>query len=299
MPQPSYHLQLSGEILDTWSESPTSSPFDPNHPKNRTAFFHGSLGPDMGFFSAESQFLARVSHRCPTGDFARELLRQAQSDVQIAFSFGWVSHILLDALVHPLINAAAAQRLGLDLETTPLAELEHTHIRLEIGLDLAVHRRHTRLHRLRLEPLFDAQSLGFLGRALAGVHGSSISGAVLDATHRRVCQVLRPMLTLQATMSYARVDGALGTLTPAVWSARAGLGTLQAVASRVKGAGSKTAAFLTPLHVETELLQKIGEAVARFRREFQSHVTSGLATLPNYHVDTGRIDDAGYSESAA
>jgi zinc dependent phospholipase C len=299
MPQPSYHLQHSREILDSWTENPTASPFDSKSPANRAAFLHGSLGPDMGFFSGAAEFLARLSHRSPTGDFARELLRHAHSDAQIAFAFGWVTHILLDSMMHPLINSAAAQRLGLDPETAPLSELEHTHIRFEIGLDLAVHRRHTRLHRLRLDPAFDAHSLGFLSQTLGVIHGVSVSGAELDIVHRRVCQVLGPMLTLQATMSYARLDGALGAVTPAVWSARAGLGTLHAVASRVKGAHSKTAAFLTPLHADTDLLQKIGDAVARFRWEFQSHVTSGLATLPNYHVDSGRIDNGRYSESAA
>src|SRR5262245_18481945 len=189
MPQPSYHLQLSLEFLDFWTENPTAAPFDSKLPQNRAAFLHGSLGPDMGFFSSDAQFLARLSHRSPTGDFARELLRHAHTETQIAFTFGWVTHTLLDSTVHPLVNAAAAQRLGLELETTPLAELEHTHIRFEIGLDLAVHRRHTRLHRLRLEPSFDAHSLAFLSRTLGVIHGASISGAELDAAHRRVSQV--------------------------------------------------------------------------------------------------------------
>lgn len=299
MPQPACHLRLSNQILETWIENPSLSPFDSTDPINRAAFRHGSLGPDMGFFPGAEPFLARLSHRGPTGDVARELLRHANTAVQRAFTYGWVTHVLLDAAVHPHINESAAGIMGVRLEDASPSALEHTHIRLEIGLDLTVHRADPSLQRLRLTPLFDSAGVGFISRALAAVHGVSFSHDVIAGAHRRVGQVLGPMLGLQATMAFARVDGAQGAITAAVWSARAGLGTLQAVASRVKGPDSKTAAFLRPLRIDHDLSQRIHEAVARFRAEFQSHVESALATLPNYNIDTGRIEVGRHCESAA
>jgi hypothetical protein len=299
MPQPSFHLQLSSEILTAWAAAPGTSPFDPFDTRNRTAFLHGSLGPDMGFFPGSVLMLSRLAHRDPTADLVRELLRQAHNERALAFGCGWAGHILLDAILHPAINAAAARRLGVCLSEAPPAQIEHAHIRLEIGLDLQVQRSHPALPRLRLDPVFDAGGLEFVTRALASVHGRVLPELTVVAAHRRVSQILGPMLALQAAMAFARTDGAEGTLTPAILSMRAGLGTLQMLATSVKGRSSKTAAFLAPLQPDAELTSQVSAGVARFRREFQSHAERGFATLPNYNVDDGSIAAVSYGESAA
>jgi hypothetical protein len=299
MPQPSLHLALCHDLLDAWSDRTGDSPFDSRDAQNRAAFLHGALGPDMGFFPGALLLLARLAHQNPTGEFVRVLAQHAPSERDFAFACGWASHLLLDAVIHPLINARAATLLGLRLEDVALAQLEHTHIRLEIGLDLAVHRRQPQLQRLRLNPVFDNPGLQHLARCYTRVHGVAIPLSALMVAHRRVCQILGPMLTLQSSMAFAGADGAAGDRSPAVWSVRAGLGTLQALARGFKGAASKTVAFLTPVRVDAELLGEIDVAVARFRPLFQSHLEAGLARWPNYNIDTGQIEPASYGESAA
>ena len=288
MPQPCFHLQIAETLLQRWSAHSAASPFPPSDPTNRFAFLHGSVAPDMGFFPGTPQLLAELAHLSRTADLTREILRLAQSDAQMAFALGWFSHILLDALVHPIVNSTARDLLGPATDHSR-AEHDHMHIRLEIGLDLAVHRQHSQMRRLRLPALFNRDDLRFLGRALAEIHGVSILPNVLATSHRRVAFFTAPLLTLQATMSACVPP--ITAPVPFVHSVKLGLGTLQNVAAYVGGPANWTLAFLSPVNPPEAFARAVDRAVAQFHVEFQRHIDQGLAFLPNYNLDTGEIEE--------
>ncbi len=177
MPQPSFHLQLASEILDAWADQPGACPFDPDSNACTQAFLHGSIGPDLGFFPGATRILATLAHSTPTGDLIREMLARAHGERETAFTYGWATHVLADAIMHPLINQAAADVLGVPLSVANPTDVQHLHIRLEIGLELVM-------------------------------HGARVSTDALAAAHRRVCRILGPMLALQSSMAFARTDGA-------------------------------------------------------------------------------------------
>src|SRR5918992_636154 len=108
MPQPAFHLQLANDFLLDWSDTPATCPFDITSCAQRRAFLHGSIGPDMGLFPGARHDLAVLAHRGPTGELIRAMLACAQNETELAFSYGWASHIFIDALVHPYVNATAA-----------------------------------------------------------------------------------------------------------------------------------------------------------------------------------------------
>jgi hypothetical protein len=242
----------------------------------------------MGFFPGTPRLLAELAHLSRTADLTREILRHAQSDAQIAYALGWASHILVDALIHPIVNSTAHELLGPALNHSR-AERDHMHIRLEIGLDLGVHREHRQLRRLRLPALFNRNDLRFVGRALAEIHGVSILPNLLAASHKRVAFFTGPLLTLQATMSACVPP--ITAPVPFVQSVRLGLGTLQNVAAYVGGPANSTVAFLSPVNPPQAFARAVDRAVAQFYVEFQRHIDQGLAFLPNYNLDTGEIEE--------
>jgi hypothetical protein len=208
--------------------------------------------------------------------------------VEVAFAYGWATHILVDAHVHPLVNDTAERLLGSPPNLARAAR-DHMHIRLEIGLDLLVHRTQRHLRRLRLPPVFDRAGLRFLGRAIDQIHGVTVLPEVLLASHRRVALLTPPLLTLQATMS-ACIPPVTAPV-PFVQSVKIGLGTLQTVALYVGGPGNSTVAFLSPVYPPDDFVRKLEDAVAQFDREFQRQVDHGLASLPNYNLETGAIEE--------
>jgi hypothetical protein len=289
VPQPSFHLHVADQLLRGWSDRPEQCPFDVESVASSQAFLHGSIGPDMGFFPGAARSLATAAHSGPTGDLARAMLRGAETDREVAFTYGWVTHILIDAFLHPLINQTAAELLGEPLAQADPLRVQHLHIRLEIGLELDSHRRFDYLQRIRLGRVLEPQGFRFLARAHELVQDLKISTRLLGGAHKRVCRILGPLMGLQASMAFARHDGAVGESSPGVWGLRTGLNTLHALATSVKGSESHTAAFLNPLLVPEELGLKIEPVLTRFRIEYAFHVARDLDTLPNYNVDDGSI----------
>src|SRR5262249_13193581 len=75
-----------------------------------------------------------LAHYIRSGQLARSLLRSAPDPVTRAFARGWATHVLADALIHPLINRAAGELLGRG-EPLTFADDPVGHIRVEQALD--------------------------------------------------------------------------------------------------------------------------------------------------------------------
>ena len=66
------------------------------------AFLCGSLGPDMGMFPGGEPLVSDLAHYVRAGDLANRLVDSARTEVQSAFAWGWVAHVLADIALHPL-----------------------------------------------------------------------------------------------------------------------------------------------------------------------------------------------------
>lgn len=137
MPGPALPFLLATIVYARWERTPVAAPFEPC-PAVRSAFLHGSLGPDMGYFPGADPMLAELAHHARTGMFCRALVHEAETDLARAFAWGWVTHVLADVAVHPLVNDACGELLlG---RRTPLwgPDVATAHLRVETGSNRAV-----------------------------------------------------------------------------------------------------------------------------------------------------------------
>jgi hypothetical protein len=94
------------------------------------------MGPDFGYYPGGDQTFADLAHDLCAADLARTLIRTAPDSRARAFAWGWATHVLADAVVHPVINREAARRSGQEVgEGLTYADAPGTHVRVEIGVD--------------------------------------------------------------------------------------------------------------------------------------------------------------------
>jgi hypothetical protein len=118
----------------------------------------------------------------------RALLRRAEQPEQLAFAFGWLTHVLADALMHPVINSWCRAQLG--AQTEP-ADLTRLHIQLELGIDV-LHVAGVRRQGVpRFRSMLTDASVGFLQHAYHETYGIKPSPAALVFAHRNVERLSR------------------------------------------------------------------------------------------------------------
>lgn len=116
MPSVTLHLVLADRVLDRWLDAPQKAPFDPNNPLFVNAFCQGAFGPDLGYFPGGRKLLSELSHLVRSGDLSRTLVRSARTQLERAFSWGWVTHVLPDQAIHPHLGRAVGEFLYGDPE---------------------------------------------------------------------------------------------------------------------------------------------------------------------------------------
>src|SRR5262245_36459925 len=100
MPGIIVHTLLGTQILDRWRADPTNTPFRPDDDSLRATFLSGSMGPDMGMFPGGDPLFSDLAHYVRSGELTRTLVREARTDPQRAFAWGWATHVLADSLIH-------------------------------------------------------------------------------------------------------------------------------------------------------------------------------------------------------
>jgi len=149
------------------------------------AFRHGSFGPDLGYFPGGYRPLSDLAHALRSGDLCRALISSARSPLERAFAWGWVTHVLADTLVHPLVGCAVGElHYGSPAYFVAGDDDQITHVRVEAGLDALYAERHPELRRLRLGPVFDARSIRFLVEAFEETYGAAPDAEHFIASHR-------------------------------------------------------------------------------------------------------------------
>jgi hypothetical protein len=148
----------------------------------------------MGYAFDGGRMLSDLAHGHRSGDLARAIRHESRDEVQIAYSCGWFTHVLADQAIHPLINRAAGEWRG-GAGATPLTAKDDllAHVRIEMGLDGYVGRRHTSGPDPRSLHPFDAHRLDFLSRAYRLTFGIHLSPSMMDRGPGRLRR-LSPLL---------------------------------------------------------------------------------------------------------
>lgn len=286
MPNIVLHLVLAETVLVRWRKRELEAPFPPGDPAAVNAFFQGALGPDMGYFPGGGRFLSDLAHLFRTGDLTRHLVQLAADAKERAFAWGWVSHVLADGLIHPLVGREVGglllgnRELCLNGESTTLA-----HVGVEIGLDLHFGGRFPAVLGTRPAPAFQGRALRFLAEAYRRTYGCSIEPALLETCHRSVAFLTRAALRL-ARIRQALHRNRWGSLRKWVrrWTVQV---SRQAGGGLLKG-GLLGLVHLFPPSPSPWLVEAVEEVSDHFGDHFFFHFAGKLKDLANLNLETGQ-----------
>ncbi len=280
MPGVTLHFVLADRALGGWRAHATPPPFDLEDPAALNAFYHGAVGPDLGYFPGGVRLLSDLAHCVRTGALVRCLLATARTVRERAFAWGWLTHFLADAAIHPIIGRGVGELLTgcrdtfVDGATDQLA-----HLRVEMGLDAWHAERAPAVRGRRLKDVFGPGDIRFLVRAYADTYGVAMDEGVFlrshRATTRRVGQALATIRIVAALMdsSGLPVPSALRRALRAAYARE----PLRSIGL----------AYLNPVLPSDWLLEEVNAAMQDHSVRFLEHFSSGAATLRDVNLDTG------------
>lgn len=287
MPNYAVHFLLASRVLDRWRETPSDAPFAVADPSARSAFLYGSIAPDLGYFPAGERLVSDLVHRVRSGDMARTLLATARTELQLAYTWGWVTHLLGDLAVHPLINEAgweaATGRRGRPADAP---QDDRSHMRVEFGLDAAFFRRYPRLDALPDRVAFDAGYAEHLAPALGEMYGWRPQAEEVVRWHAGADRAINGSRLLNR-MATARLRR-----RPLHLLGRLGLDLLGRPSRLVPDTYPRApllAGILDPVPTRPWLLAEVERVIAGFPETFQHHYASGLRELENYDLALGDV----------
>lgn len=287
MPNVGIHFILAGRALERWAVRPAEAPFDPADAAALSAYLHGAVAPDLGYFPSGDRLFSELVHLVRSADFARALLGAAESEEQRAYAWGWVTHILADLAIHPLINRAAEELRVRQGDGDPLAAAR-AHMRVEYGLDIAFFGRHPEIERLRFTHPVGASTIAPVSRAFSNTYDLALDGVRLLHSHVMSARVSRAGLTYDRTMSAGFRRRPLHALSRSLLrGARLPLGLVPGVLHR----SPLLSAVLHPVPPPRWLVSEVDAAVRRFTDLLASHCAQRLQRLENCDLVLGGVSD--------
>lgn len=256
-------------------------------PAGKNAFLHGAVGPDMGFFPGGEHLLSLAAHAVRTGDLARTLHETADTPEQWAFARGWITHMLGDVLIHPLINREAHLLLAREGRAVTMAWHQNAHIRIELGLDTHYVAKLDR-REIRLRPFFDAGIARWIQAAFQEVHGVQLETKAILRSHHHVVRLQRPLLLLERLLTIGNGPG--HPLRPIVLCSL--LAGEQFARSRL-GLSSTPAAFLGAIRPAGGMVATVDEIIRDFPTSFTAFSRLILDGAANYSLDRGQVEVPG------
>jgi hypothetical protein len=198
--------------------------------------------------------------------------------VELAFAWGWATHVMGDIWIHPIINKAVGELVHgrRDLEIA-YADDPISHIRVETGLDATLPASGNWMRPPRIW-------------RSTGVRAARL---IVSAYHRTFgfCPSL---VRLKAVLRFAGVftsltllNGAVASGRPSGLIARFAFRSIARIAQRFDTRGN-LAAFTNPLLPASHLIQSVERVVERFHESFRPYYESNLSYLPNINLDTGQ-----------
>lgn len=286
MPNVTVHLWLAERTLERWALHPELSPFPLASVRVCQAFQQGALGPDLGYFPGGERFLSDLSHKVRSGELTRSLLMEAREPEERAFAWGWVTHVLADRLVHPIVARGVGYLVTGDPDRAISGEEDLPgHVRVETGIDAWISARYPHLASTRLVPVFHDGGLAFLHRAYLTTYGFRIPYDALGRSYLRMLRMGTGALRSISWLARGRdeVEGTPGPLTRPVngilgWLAR----------NRVPG--SLALNYLSPVDPPRWLQRELQEVAAGFTDRVMAVAADPMGELPDVNLDTGRPD---------
>jgi hypothetical protein len=283
MPGVIIHTLLGARLLDRWGGGAAAAPFPAADPVLRAAFLAGSIGPDMGMYPGGAELFSNLAHYVRSGELARALIRAARTESERAFAWGWATHVLADATIHPFINVAAGDARG----TAPLtyADDPALHLAVEVGADGCAFARRRELGLPRPAPL-PADIAGFVAGAYRGVYGSAVSDGHVRAS-LAAWQRWGGFSVAVAAAASARLYG-----RAAGWHGFQGFARRAvALGTGLFARGSRLHALTHPLRPSARAEGLIENALTEFPERFRELQRDELASLPDYNLDTGFVEE--------
>ena len=282
MPGIALHFVLAERALARWQIS-GYAPCDPADPDVLNAFYHGAVGPDLGYLPGGHRPLSELAHSVRSGQLTRCLIETARTPIERAFAWGWLTHVLADREIHPWVGRGVGElRTGCRHTFVAGGSDPLTHLRVELGVDCWYAAHHAAARVIRLRPAFGEVSIVFLERAYERTYELSVPRRILLASHRavgrRAGQALAAMCVLRRLTGQARSPLALSTVR---WLLRA--------AYRVRALQRTPLAFLNPVAPAPWLLEGISAAAAAHADLFTEALRSGGRDLADYDLDTGAL----------
>jgi hypothetical protein len=283
MPGITLHFVLAKRVLDRWRSTGETAPFDVHCPRDCNAFLHGALGPDFGYMPGGHRVLSELAHGVRTGELSGRLIGTARTSLERAFAWGWLTHILADRQIHPLIGLGVGELVhGCRRTFVAGSDDLYHHVRVETGVDCAYALRDAAARSVRLQPAFDDVSVSFLAHAYAATYGFRPAHRTLLRSHRcvglRVGQALASIRLVAASMSDWSPTGALH------WTLR--------MARRMRLLAPVSIAYLTPARPSPWLLRAIDDAIPAHTDGFMRIYRDGGADIGDFDLDTGEPLDS-------
>lgn len=290
MPGVTLHFVLADRVLQRWRGATAPPPFDPSSSRDLNAFFHGAVGPDLGYFPGGDRLLSDLAHCVRTGELVRALVRSAASAQERAFAWGWLTHVLGDQAIHPIIGRGVGEMLtGSRDHFVDGASNMPAHLRVEMGLDAWYAERFPDVCGRRITPFLYGRGVNFLTRAYAATYRTAVEGWRFirshDLTSRRVGQALATMPLVGALMKASR-PVAHGQRCHALVTAVRGVLDAAYRKERLRSAGL---ACLVPVTPSPWLLDEVADAVDAHAGRFMEHFETQAMTLQDLNLDTGRL----------
>jgi hypothetical protein len=277
MPQPALHVLLADRTLERWRRSASTAPFRLDADGAANAFRHGALAPDIGFFPGADAVISERAHTVRTGATPRRLLDVARTEAERAYAWGWVTHVLADVEIHPLVNAEAAAVLA--EAGPPIAARQLAHVRVEVGLDARYLARTPGLRGRRLMHAFDARSIGRLAGTLRSTLDVDATDRRLLAMHRNVTRFFRAYLyLLDLIVAEQHAQRRAFRLTH-----------VRALGGRLLRTDVPARGFLAPIMPSADFAARVDAAIDRFDAALHDHVCTGMAGLPDYDLERGGL----------
>jgi hypothetical protein len=278
MPGITLHFLLAKRVLYRWRSTVTgSAPFDVDSRRDCNAFLHGALGPDFGYMPGGHRLLSELAHRVHTGELTSRLIQSARTSIERAFAWGWLTHVLADRQIHPIIGLGVGELVHGCRRTFVGGSVDlDSHVRVETGVDCTYALRHDDARSVRLDPAFDDVSVNFLAHAYAATYGFTPAKSALLRSHQYVCVRARQALTS------IRVVAALmhrGSPAPLTWALR--------TARRTRLLSPVSVAYMSPVPPNAWLLEAIDEAIPAHTDSFMKMYRDGGADIGDYDLDTG------------
>lgn len=289
MPNVTLHLVLADRVLEGWRQAPSTAPFSPRDPIAVNAFRQGALGPDLGYFPGGHRFLSDLAHCVRAADLCRALLAGARSSRDVAFAWGWATHVLADQAIHPWVGRGVGELHTGRRDLFVAADRDPAgHVRVETGVDAWYAVRHPLMRWWTPDPVFDGGSVDFLARAYRETYDLQVDPTLLLTSHLAVTR-----MSVQAVRTIAVLGDALRWEEGGDGVARMARGALDGVRRCLgwaTGRESLLLALLTPVPPSPWLLEGVDAVSEGFVRRFQRHVGAGGALLENRNLDTGSPD---------